>query len=76
MKLVDELGYFDDAIEAARQQADLKDPAVVRYGYIPSLASLLFGMAANDAKPIIELLPEERRLVKKGRLYFLAPIAY
>ena len=76
LKLVDELGYFDDAIEAARQKAGLKDPAVVRYGYIPSLASLLFGMAANDAKPIIELLPEERRLVKKGRLYFLAPIAY
>ena len=38
--------------------------------------SLLFGMAANDAKPVVELLPEEQRLVKKGRLYFLTPIAY
>ena len=76
LKLVDQLGYFDDAIETARQLADLEEPAVVRYGYIPSLGSLLFGMAANDVKPVIELLPAERRLVKKGHLYFLTPIAY
>ena len=76
LKLVDQLGYFDDAIETARQLADIEEPAVVRYGYIPSLGSLLFGMAANDAKPVVELLPEERRLVKKGQLYFLTPIAY
>ena len=73
---MDQLGYFDDAIEKARQLAGIEDPAVVRYGYIPSLGSLLFGMAANDTKPVIELLPEERRLVKKGHLYFLAPLAY
>ncbi len=76
LQLVDDLGYIDDAIEAARQQAEIEEPAVVRYGYIPSLGSLLFGMAANDAKPVVELLPEEQRLVKKGRLYFLTPIAY
>ena len=59
-----------------QQLADIEEPAVVRYGYIPSLGNLLFGMAANDAKPVVELLPEERRLVKKGHLYFLTPIAY
>ena len=76
LQMVDELGYFDDAVEAARKLADIEEPAVVRYGYIPSLGSLLFGMAANDAKPVVELLPEELRLVKKGHLYFLTPIVY
>lgn len=47
LDLVDELGGFDDALEAAKEMADLEDALVVEYSAPFSLTNLLWGVRAG-----------------------------
>lgn len=76
LNLVDELGYIEDAFVAAEAKAGITDAAVVSYGYYPTLSDMLFGMQSETRPAMVNLLSEEQRLIKKGRLYFMLPTAY
>ncbi|MHC5057139.1 MAG: signal peptide peptidase SppA [Planctomycetota bacterium] len=48
-KLVDKLGYFDDAISTAEEVGGIENATVIRYGRMPSLMDVLFpGAKAED----------------------------
>jgi protease-4 len=74
--LVDELGYFEDAVVKARELAKAANATIVRYTYRPTLGNLLFSLKSPGTGLLGRLLPEEQQIVKKGRLYFLLPRAY
>ncbi|MCX7915499.1 MAG: signal peptide peptidase SppA [Verrucomicrobiae bacterium] len=68
---VDELGYFDDAVERAKQLAGVEKAKLVRYRVPFSLTELL----RFQARPVptrlqIEFVPQPVRL-EPGKLYFL-----
>ncbi len=71
LKLVDELGFLEDAIKYARKTGDHK---VVRYEKMPSFLDLLT-MKATKTPPgmLQQMLPAEQRMLRPGRLYFLSP---
>jgi protease-4 len=48
-KLIDSIGYFDDAVEAAKKQVGQVEAEVVRYQKPPTLADVLFS-AKSDAE--------------------------
>lgn len=51
--LIDELGYFEDAVAAAEKVAGVEDATVVRYGRMPSIMDILFAdskVAGADAE--------------------------
>jgi len=51
LKLIDELGGLEDAIEGAKKIADLKDALVIRYRSNISLRNLLLNKMAESSKP-------------------------
>ena len=68
---VDALGYFDDAVDKAKELASVKKAKVVRYVAPFSLRNLFRYMGKNDRTKIqIELTPNQFKL-QAGRLYFL-----
>jgi protease-4 len=73
--LIDELGSFDDAIEAALELAKLDDARVVTY-LPPFTFRNLFRLFGEDrsvrTRIEIDLLPSRLRL-EPGQLYFLPP---
>lgn len=77
LKLVDRLGYLEDAWQEARELAGLEDAEVVRYGKPPSLFSLggLLGQAAANtgAAQRVEIDLSDRLLprLQPGRCYLL-----
>lgn len=72
VKLVDELGYFEDAIEAAKELANLDRVKVVRYTQPFNLGRLLrFLGRSPEAREIqLKLMPQPLKL-EPGKLYFL-----
>lgn len=70
---VDEIGYFEDAVEKAKELADIEKAKVVRYIPPFSLRYVLrlFGKA-DQAKIQIQIAPEQLKL-ETGKLYFLPP---
>lgn len=71
LKLVDELGYFEDAVRHARRTGEHK---VVRYARVPSLLDLIGARTESSSVAAIgQLVPPELGLVREGRLYFLCP---
>lgn len=71
--LVDELGYFDDAVTKAEELAKIKNARVIRYVQPFTFRNLfrLFGQS-NNAKVQIQISPN-RLALETGKLYFLPP---
>ena len=68
---VDGLGYFDDAVDKAKELASIKKAKVIRYVAPFSLRTLFRYVGKNDRTKIqIELTPNQFKL-QAGRLYFL-----
>jgi protease-4 len=85
--LVDKIGYFDTAVDAAKAKAGIGNAEIVEYSRPVGLAAL-FGANAQDAKPSVEQLkalekagPElaaeamSERLQRELRLYPGKPMA-
>lgn len=73
LQLVDELGYFDNAIAAARRLTGDQGAGVVRYRYRVSPLDLLVGAQAKTKVDLGAALPVRGVQVKKGHPYFLYP---
>ena len=73
-KLVDELGYIEDAYGKAMEMAEVEEATVVRYQPGFSFARLfqIFG-ESQSASLQVNLLPTEIRL-EPGRFYLLPPL--
>ena len=68
---VDGLGYFEDAIDKAKELGKMKKARVIRYVAPFSLRNLLRFVGQNDRTKIqIELTPNQFKL-QTGKLYFL-----
>ena len=75
LKLVDELGYFEDAVEAARDLGEAPDAKVVRFQRSMGLADLLFSMRSS-LKPmgLLSLTqPDPAFQPRPGQLYYILP---
>ena len=75
-KLVDRNGYLEDAFQLAREEAGLKDAAVIHYSPPSSLLSDLGILSSLSSSPIpsrIELDISDRILprLQPGRVYLL-----
>jgi protease-4 len=73
-QLVDELGYMDDAVAAAKELSGDSNAMVVRYQAFPSFGGLLFG--AHSRESGMDALA--RRLAprtQRGVPYYLLPMA-
>ena len=71
--LVDELGYFEDAVRVAKQRAGVPNAFVVRLDRVPNLKDIIFGIQKKvDQNAISESL-KEVMVLKPGRMYYLAP---
>lgn len=72
LRFVDQLGYFEDALEKAKDLAGIKQAKVIRYDTPVSFARLLrlFGRAP-ETKVDIGVLPQSFRL-QPGKAYFLS----
>jgi protease-4 len=73
--LIDQIGYFDDAVEKARKLSGTLGAKVVRYQRAIRFFDLLLSMKSPKRVDLGALLPAEMRALKPGRLYFLAPSA-
>jgi protease-4 len=80
--LVDELGYFEDAIERAKTLAKIDDAKVIRYAMPFSLQNLLRifgeteqGRIASRHRLQLELVPNPLRM-EAGKMYFLPPYMF
>jgi protease-4 len=71
--LVDELGYFDDAVDKAQELAKIKNARVVRYVQPFSLRNLFRFMGKNDAAKLQIQISPNRLALESGKLYFLPP---
>jgi protease IV len=71
--LVDQLGYFDDAVDKAKELAHAPLTKVVRYRRPLRLTDLFLGMSAQSRLGLRSLLPREAQAVQSGHLYFLMP---
>jgi len=74
MKLIDEIGYFDDALTEVLSLASLKEAKVIAYTYYPKrqtnlYASTLGGTTLLDEKRLEDLLPA----LKSGFYYLWLP---
>jgi protease-4 len=69
--LIDEVGYFEDAIDAAKELAKIKEAKVVQYTKPFSFRQLLRMFGKSEAPKIqLELSPNTLHL-RTGKLYFL-----
>jgi protease-4 len=72
LKLVDELGFFDDGVNSAAKLAEIKDYQVVAYKKKFSLAALFNAKAgARPANINVELLGKDKDMIEAGKFYYL-----
>jgi protease IV len=80
MGYIDEIGYFEDAINKAEELAGIRDAAVVEYGRQVGLGAL-FGLSAEEMQQVERLGPAvlgdvlSARLQEELRLYPGRPMA-
>jgi protease-4 len=73
---IDGLGYFDDAVDKAKELAGIEDAKVVRYVAPFSLRNVLRFLGENDRTKVqIQLSPVTFKL-ESGKLYFLPAYMY
>lgn len=71
MKLVDQLGFFEDGIELAAKLTKLKDYRVMAYKKKFTLAAL-FGAQASMKKDInIKIMGKDKDMIEAGKFYYL-----
>jgi len=74
--LIDEVGYFEDAIDAAKDLAKIKEAKVVEYTKPFSFRQLFRMFGKSDAPKIqLEISPNTLRL-QAGKIYFLPPYMF
>jgi protease-4 len=71
--LVDQLGYFEDAVDRARELSGTPNVKVVRFRRAVGFLDRLLSMKASNRLDLNGLLPAELRCLEPGRLYFLVP---
>ena len=72
MGLVDQLGYFEDAIDKAKELAEAPGAAIIRFSSTPSFMDMLLSMKAPAALKLQGLLPTRNFTPEPGKFYFLA----
>jgi len=71
-KLIDDLGYFEDAVKKAKELAGISQARQVRYIAPPSLRKLLRLFSKSDQKTVkVQVGPEALKL-QNGKLYYVA----
>jgi len=74
--LIDGLGYFDDAVQKAKELAKIDKARVIRYTLPFSLRNLARLLGSNDrAKIEVNITPTGSKL-ESGKLYFLPAYMY
>jgi protease IV len=72
LKLIDQLGFFDDAVEAAAKLSKLKDYRVVAYKKKFSFAALFNAKAgAQPANINVKLLGKDKNMIEAGKFYYM-----
>lgn len=74
-QLVDEIGYFDDAVAKAEELGKTIDAELVGYSTVSGFLDVLMSMRSNVKanNPLRSVLPWQGVAVEAGRLYFVAP---
>ncbi|MCS7063010.1 MAG: signal peptide peptidase SppA [Methylacidiphilales bacterium] len=75
-KLIDAIGYFEDAITAAENLAQIKEPRVIRYTAPYDLRRLLRSLSQVISQGLSLRLPQAQPLLpplRPGALYYLPP---
>lgn len=72
LKLIDQLGFFDDAVKAAAKLSKLKDYRVVAYKKKFSLAALFNAKAGVQSANInVKLLGKDKSMIEAGKFYYM-----
>jgi protease-4 len=72
LKLVDQLGFFDDGVELAAKLAKLHEYRVVAYKKKFSLAALFDAKAgAKSANINVKLLGKDKDMIEAGKFYYM-----
>ncbi len=74
-KLIDQLGYFEDAVDKCKELGRVKTARVVRYSPPFRLSALVRGLFGSEAR-VKNFLGADRLLLISGRLYYLAPTVF
>jgi protease-4 len=74
LKLIDEVGYFDDALKKTLSLAGLKDAKVVSYTYYPKTKTNIYAGRLGDFSPLeAKALETYLTLLKTGVYYLWLP---
>ena len=74
--MIDEVGYFENAVDAAKELAKIKQAKVVQY-VKPFSFRRLFRLFGKSETPKIELELSPNTLhLRTGKLYFLPPYMF
>jgi protease-4 len=79
LKLIDQIGYFDDALKKILTLAELKDAKVVSYTHFPRSTPSLYAVDGGDANPLkisVEGLSEFLPSLRTGIYYLWLPDFY
>ncbi|MCF7855294.1 MAG: signal peptide peptidase SppA [Candidatus Pacebacteria bacterium] len=71
--LVDKLGYFEDAINKARELAGIMEANLVQYRKSYTLRQFLFGASENRTITLDSALLQDVKYIKPRNLYYLMP---
>jgi protease-4 len=69
-KLIDEIGYLEDAYQKARTLSGAPEAAVVRYAAPMGLGRLI-RLLGESRQPSLQILPPEVMKLQSGRMYLL-----
>ena len=75
-KLVDKIGYIEDAYASARELAKAPDAMIVKYSHEPSLLDLFGVEVESRSKTSLQVQlpgPLAGSKLQAGQLYYLAP---
>jgi len=73
--LVDELGFFEDAVSRARELTGVPNARIVRLRKSMGILDLLMSVESKSDGAVGSLLPTEWQCIQPGRLYYLMPTA-
>ena len=71
--LVDELGYFDDAVRKARTLGRAPGAKVIRYRKSMGLTDILFAVQSSARLNVLGPIPADWARIKPGQPYYLLP---
>ncbi|MDD4933024.1 MAG: signal peptide peptidase SppA [Methylacidiphilaceae bacterium] len=75
-KLIDQIGYFEDAVDKCKELGKVKTARVVRYTPPFRLSALVRGLFGAEARAQSAVLAASRLPLVSGRLYYLAPTVF